>query len=158
MASDTESDATSTQASPDNLANEFAEVSIDSGGTLSQFEELELPEHDEHNIHYGGKTYKRGKARPAKRRDRSPQIWYWNHGEEIAEGNQRRWMCEPCWKTKTFTHYAQTSNKAIVKHLKDMHGITQSQGSQSNVVQVQITPANDEYGTIAPSMFQWETL
>jgi hypothetical protein len=87
MALDTELDATSTQALLDNLANEFVEVSIDSGGTLSQFEELELLEHDEHNIHYRGKTYKRGKACLAKQRDRSPQIWYWNHGEEIAEGN-----------------------------------------------------------------------
>jgi hypothetical protein len=72
MASDTELDTTSTYALLDNLANEIAEVSIDSGGTLSQFEKLKLLKHNEHNIHYRGKTYKRGKARPAKRRDRSP--------------------------------------------------------------------------------------
>jgi hypothetical protein len=70
-------------------------------------------------------------------------------------------MCEPYWKTKKFTHYAQTSNKAIIKHLKDVHDITQSQSSQTNFTQVQITPGNDEYNnavTIAPTIFHWETL
>jgi hypothetical protein len=105
------------------------------------------------------RTYKRGKARPAKQRDRSLNTWYRKHGEEVSEDKQRRWMCELCWKTKKFTHYAQTSNKAIVRHLKDSHDITQN--GHTNVNQLQITQAKDSSGnfvSITPSSFDWETL
>ncbi len=67
MASETESNAPST------LNSDFTSISIDTTETQS---ELELPEHDEDSIHHNSKTYKRVKARPAKRRDKSPSAWY----------------------------------------------------------------------------------
>ncbi len=76
MASETESNAPST------LASDFASISIDTAETQSQHG---LPEHDEHSIHHGSKTYARGNARPAKKRNKSPQspiAWYWSHGED----------------------------------------------------------------------------
>src|SRR4051812_31958992 len=87
-----------------------------------------LPDHNEHSIYYGHKTYKRGKAQPRKQRDKSYNAWYWTHGEVIfdSEENRRRWMCKPCWNTKNFTHYSQTSNKAVIKHLQEAHNIHQS--------------------------------
>jgi hypothetical protein len=65
MASDSEFNATSA------LVNEVTNLSIGSEDAPSQFEEPELPEHNEHNIRHGGKVYKWGKACPAKQRDRS---------------------------------------------------------------------------------------
>lgn len=137
------------------LASDVADIDIGSSeGTQSQ---LDLPEHDEHSINHEGKTYKRGKARPAKRRDRSPNTWYWKYGEEISEDRRRRWMCEPCWERKKFTHYCQTSNKAIARHLKDAHNITEN--GRANVIQLQITPADDNnFISITPSIFDWENL
>ena len=108
MTSETESNAPST------LASDTA-ISIGTEDTQSQ---IELPEHDEHSIYHCDKTYKRGKARPAKRRNNSSIAWYWSHGEEISENGRKRWMCEPCWEAKKFTHYTQNSNKAIANHLK----------------------------------------
>jgi hypothetical protein len=157
MASETESNALSTLTSPCDVASDVTDVSIGSEGAL---EELELPEHDEHSICIMvTRTYKREKARPAKQRDRSLNTWYRKHGEEVSEDKQRRWMCELCWKAKKFTHYAQTSNKAIVRHLKDSHDITQN--GLTNVNQLQITQAKDSSGnfvSITPSIFDWETL
>jgi hypothetical protein len=109
MASETESNVTST------LTSDIASISIDSAEPQSP---LELPEHDERFIHHGGETYTRGDARPAKRRvrrNKSPNAWYWIHGEEISKDEQKRWKCDPCWEDNSFTHYAQTSNKAITK-------------------------------------------
>ena len=117
MASETESNA------PSSHLSEIADLSIGSEGAVSQ---AELPEHDELSIQHGGKTYKRGKARPAKRKERSPNAWYWKHGEELSEGKQRRWMCEPCWEAKKFTHFAVTSNRAIIRHLKETHDVNKS--------------------------------
>jgi len=57
MASETKSNALSP------LTSDFTSISIDATESQSQ---LELPEHDEHFIHYGDKTYKRGKACPVK--------------------------------------------------------------------------------------------
>jgi len=54
---------------PSTLASDIADISIGTGDTQSQ---LELPQHDKHSIYHNNKTYKRGKARPAKRRDKSP--------------------------------------------------------------------------------------
>ena len=54
---------------------------------------------------------------------------------------------------------AQTSNKPIVRHLKDSHDITQN--GHTNVNQLQITQAKDSSGnfvSITPSIFDWETL
>jgi hypothetical protein len=90
-------------------ASDFAELSIGTDDTESQ---LELPEYDEHSIYHGGKTYKRGNARPAKKKDKSPFAWYWNHGEELSENGRKRWMCKPCWEAKAFTNYANVSNQA----------------------------------------------
>ena len=53
------------------LANNIVDISIDTEDTQSQ---LKLPEHDEHSIYHSSKTYKRGKIRPVKRRDKSPNI------------------------------------------------------------------------------------
>lgn len=148
MASETESNAPST------LASDIADISLGAEDTS----QLELPEHDEHSIHHGGKSYKRGKARPAKRRDtsKSPNAWYWKHGEEISEDGRKRWMCEACWEAKSFTHYAHTSNKAITKHLKDEHNITED--GPASAIQLQITPADDSAISIIPSFFNWELL
>jgi hypothetical protein len=159
MASETESNAPSAATSPYGLASDVADISIGSEGQQSQFEGLELPEHNEHSIYHGDKTYKRGKARPAKRRDRPHNAWYWKHGEEISEDKQRHWMCELCWKSKKFTHYAQTSNRAIIRHLEDMHNITED--NPTNVIQLHITPADNRSGnlvSITPSIFDWEIL
>ena len=125
MTSETESNAPSVLTSACDLASEVANISIESERLQSQIEEFELPEHDDCSIYDDGKTYKRGKARPAKQRDRSLNTWYWEHGEGIFEDKKRRWMCEACWKIKKFIHYAETSNKAIVKHLKETHDITE---------------------------------
>jgi hypothetical protein len=150
MTSETESNA------PSALASDNADISIGTEDTQSQ---IELPEHDEHTIYHRGKTYKRGKARPAKRRDRSPNAWYWDHGEEICEDGRNRWMCEPCWEAKNFTHYSQTSNRAITKHLTDAHHITQNgPAAPASVIQLQITPADDNAISIIPSFFNWELL
>jgi hypothetical protein len=67
-------------------------------------------------------------------------------------------MCKICWEAKKFTHYAQTSNKAIVKHLKDLHDITQD--DRTNVIQLRITPADDSsnFVSVTPSIFDWEIL
>ena len=143
MASETGSTAPST--------GDIADLT--SEGTASQ---STLPEHDEHSIYHGGKTYKRGKTRPARKRDRSPNAWYWKHGEELSEDQNKRWMCEPCWEANTFTHYANTSNKAITKHLNDTHNINQH--GHDNVIQLQITPADNSSISIAPSFFHWEIL
>src|SRR6266480_3781884 len=150
MASETESNAPST------LASDFASISIDTAETQSQHG---LPEHDEHSIHHGSKTYTRGKARPAKKRNKSPQspiAWYWSHGEDISEGKQRRWKCEPCWEDEVFTHYAQTSNRTIISHLKHEHDITEN--GPTSVIQFQITPADENTILITPSIFNWELL
>jgi len=159
MTSETESNAPSVLTSACDLASEVANISIESERLQSQIEEFELPEHDDYSIYDDGKTYKRGKARPAKQRDRSLNTWYWEHGEGIFEDKKRRWMCEACWKIKKFIHYAETSNKAIVKHLKETHDITEH--GHINVIQLQITPADDKSGnlvSITPSIFDWETL
>jgi hypothetical protein len=144
MASETESNAPSTFAS---------DITDNSTGTEDIQSQIELPEHDEHFIYHGNKTYKRGKALLAKRRDRSLNAWYWNYGEEISEDKQKRWMCEPCWEVKKFSHYSQYSNKTIIRHLKDAHNITQD-GSTS----LQVTLANDNVTSFTPSFFNWELL
>ena len=87
MASDTESNA------PSSYLSEIADLSMGSEGATSQ---AELPEHDELSIQHGGKTYKRGKARPARQREKPSNAWYWKHGEEVSKDGQRRWICEPC--------------------------------------------------------------
>jgi len=69
------------------LANDLVDISIDIEDTQSQ---LELLEYDEYSIYYSSKIYKRGKVRPAKRRDKSLNIWYWNYGEEISEDGRKR--------------------------------------------------------------------
>lgn len=147
MASWAESNAPSSSCLSD-----VADISI-SEGAVSQ---VELPNHDENCIYDGDKTYKRGKARPAKRRDRSPNAWYWKHGEELSEDNRRRWMCEPCWEVQKFTHFAASSNKAIARHLKETHDINQS--GHASVIQLQITPADGNSVSIIPSIFDWERL
>ena len=158
MASETTSNAPSASTSPCDLASDVADFSIGSEGARSQVEELDLPEHNDYSIYHGDRTYKRGKARLAKQRDRSLNTWYWKYGEEISEDKQRRWMCKICWEAKKFTHYAQTSNKAIVKHLKDLHDITQD--DRTNVIQLRITPADDSsnFVLVTPSIFDWEIL
>ena len=88
MASETESNA------PSSYLSEIADLS--EGATSQAASQAELPEHDELSIQHGDKTYKRGKARPAKQNERPSNAWYWKHGEELSEGQQRRWMCEPC--------------------------------------------------------------
>ena len=138
---------------PSAVANDFADTSVGSEGEQSM---LELPEHNENYIYHDDKTYKRRKARPAKKRARSPNTWYWKHGEEISEGNQRRWKCEPCWMAQRFTHYAQTSNKAILGHLKREHDI--SPEGPANPIHFQVTPANDNSISIVPTIFDWQTL
>jgi hypothetical protein len=65
MASDTESIA------PSILASDFADLSV---GTEDIQHQMGLPDHDEHHIYHDSKTYKRGKAQQAKRRDRSPNV------------------------------------------------------------------------------------
>ena len=85
-------------------ANASADI-LDSEGLQS---ELELPRHDEHSIYHNGKTFKCGKACPAKQKDRTPYTWYWTYREEIYEDKQRRWMYVPCWKDKKFVHFTQT--------------------------------------------------
>jgi hypothetical protein len=122
MASETESNASPTLTSPHDLANDVADISLASEDAQSQ---LKLPEHDQHSIRHSDRTFKRGKARPAKQRERSPNTWYWKYREEIYESKQRRWLYEYCWKDKKFIHYSQTSNRAIIKHLKDAHHITE---------------------------------
>ena len=99
MASESESNTPST------LTSDFASISID---TIEIESQHKLPEHDENSIRHDNKTYTRGKARPVKKRTRSPEslAWYWSHGEEISEGKQRRWKCEPCWQDNIFTHYS----------------------------------------------------
>jgi hypothetical protein len=71
MASETTSNAPSASTSPCDLASDVADFSIGSEGARSQVEELDLPEHDDYSIYHGDRTYKRGKARLAKQRDRS---------------------------------------------------------------------------------------
>jgi hypothetical protein len=142
MASDTESIAPST------LASDFADLSV---GTEDIQHQMGLPDHDEHHIYHDSKTYKRGKAQPAKRRDRSPTAWYWNHGEEISEDKKKFWMCTPCWEAKEFTHYTQNSNRSIIKHLNDTHNITQNP-------RLEVTPTDDSAISIIPSIFNWELL
>ena len=58
---------------PSSFVSDVEELSIGSNDGQSQ---IELPEHDEHLISYDGITYKCGKARPAKRREKSPHAWY----------------------------------------------------------------------------------
>ncbi len=53
------------------LASDLADICIGTEDIQSQFK---LPEHDEYFIYYDSKTYKRGKIRPVKRRDKSPNI------------------------------------------------------------------------------------
>ena len=74
MASETESNA------PSSYLSEIADLSE---GATSQ---AELLEHDELSIQHGDKTYKRGKARPAKQNERPSNAWYWKHREELSEG------------------------------------------------------------------------
>ena len=142
MASGTKSNSPSASASasvsPCDLDSDGADISMGSGGLQSQ---LELPKHDEHSIYHGDKIFKRGKARPAKRRDRSPNTWYWQYGEEIYEDNQRRWMCEPCWEDKKFTHYTQNSNRSIIKHLEETHEI--SEDDCASGIRLKITPPDN---------------
>jgi hAT family C-terminal dimerisation region len=138
------------------LANNMADLSIGSEDTQAQ---SELPEHDEQSIRYGSRIYKRGQARSATRRDRSPIAWYWKHGEEISQAEDRgkRWKCEPCWGAGKFTHFARTSNKAITNHLKDVHQITQD----PDRIRLEITPPQDPDGGVSisiPSFFNWELL
>jgi hypothetical protein len=74
-----------------------------------------------------------------------PTAWYWNHGEEISENKRRHWMCTPCWDSKKFTNYTQTSNKAITEHLKDAHNIAR------NLPRLEITPTDDSVSLIIPN-------
>ena len=74
----------------------------------------------------------------------------------MTEDGWTRWMCEHCWVDKNFTHYGQTSNKTIVKYLKDEHGITQEDAT--NVFQFQITPTTDNAISIIPTRLNWELL
>ena len=53
------------------LANNIADISIGTEDTQSQ---LKLSEHDKHSIYHNNKTYKRGKARPPKRKKKSSNI------------------------------------------------------------------------------------
>ena len=140
MSSGTKSIASSIPTSPCPASlRDLASESADSGGLQSQ---LELPKHDEHSIYCDDKVFKRGKACPAKQRDRCPNTWYWKHGEEIYDDKQRRWMCEPCWEDKKFTHYSQTSNRTIVKHLKEDHEIIE------DGIQLTITLVDDSSASI----------
>jgi hypothetical protein len=70
MVSETESNVSSAVTSLYDLASDVADISIDSKGQQSQFEEFELPEHNEHSIFHSDKTYKHRKTHLAKRRDR----------------------------------------------------------------------------------------
>ena len=140
------------------LVSDIGELSIGSDDDQSQ---TELPEYDEHSIQHDGMSYKRGTSRSAKRRDRSPNAWYWKHGEEIsqADNNEVRWKCEPCWEAKKFMHFTRNSNRSITKHLMDKHNITQ--GGLDNPIQFKITPAQDSHNRISiqiPSFFNWELL
>ena len=162
MASGTKSNSPSASASasvsPCDLDSDGADISMGSGGLQSQ---LELLKHDEHSIYHGDKIFKRGKARPAKRRDRSPNTWYWQYGEEIYEDNQRRWMCEPCWEDKKFTHYTQNSNRSIIKHLEETHEI--SEDDCASGIRLKITPPDNTSASTSitrhtPSFFDWEIL
>jgi hypothetical protein len=137
MASETESNA------PSILASDIADDDAQS--------QIELPEHDEHYIYHNSKTYKRAQARPAERRDRSPNAWYWNHGEEISEDGRKRWKCKPCWEAKKFTHYTENSNRAITKHLKDVHNIIKNDLTAAFRFEVTL-PADDNTGfSVTPS-------
>src|SRR5204863_630410 len=111
-----------------------------------------LPKHDQHSIHHAGKTYKRGKARSAKQRDRSPNAWYWKYGEELSEAGGRRWMSELCWEAGTFVHYSTTSNKAIARHLNEEH--------DTNQIPIELRTNTPDGSTISitPSFFDWERL
>ena len=114
-----------------------------------------LPKHDEHSIHHAGKTYKRGKARSAKQRDKSPNAWYWKHGEELSEAGAKaakRWMCELCWDAGSFVHYSTTSNKAITRHLNDEHDTNQ------DPISLRTNTSDGIAISIAPSLFDWERL
>lgn|SRR5215469_2341752 len=140
---------------PSPLVSDMEELSMGSGDF-----QPELPEHDECSIHHGGITYKRGKARAAKRQDKPPNAWYWDHGEQISRAKDgiQRWKCEPCWEAKKFIHFALSSNKAIIKHLKNKHKIMQSNPGGS--IQLTLTPAEDSDGISIqiPSLFNWEML
>ena len=111
-----------------------------------------LPKHDQHSIHHAGKTYKRGKARSAKQRDRSPNAWYWKHGEELSEAGTKRWMCEPCWEAGSFIHYSTSSNKTITQHLNEEHNINPNQ------ILLLTNTSNNIAISITPSLFDWECL
>ena len=111
-----------------------------------------LPKHDQHSIHHAGKTYKRGKARPAKQRDRSPNAWYWKHGEELSEAAAKRWMCELCWEAGSFIHYSTSSNKTITRHLNDEHDTNQ------DPISLRTNTSDGIALSIAPSLFDWERL
>ena len=143
MASETEPIAPST------LASDLAKLSITTKN-MQKNTDPELPKHDEHNIYFDGKIFKRGKERPATQRDKSPRAWYWKHAEEITEGKKKFWVCTRCWKDKVFTHFSQYSNKSIEKHLADIHDITEKP-------RIQVTPAN-ESACLIPSIFNWERL
>ena len=125
MASETESFATSPAGSDI--------VSLHSEDAL-----FKLPEHDENVIHHRGKTYQRGKARPAKQKDKSFSAWYWEHGEEITEGGKTRWKCEQCWEDKKFAYYGANSNKAIVNHLQENHGTSKKGATSISIPQIQL--------------------
>jgi hAT family C-terminal dimerisation region len=143
---------------PLSIADDLAALSINSEDTDSG-SEADLPEHDEKMIRHNDKSYKRGNLRPATKRSRSPNAWYWNHGEEITQDDngKARWKCEPCWKAKKFTHFARTSNKGIINHLENKHKIGPS--GTTSTIRFEITPAQDNGISIQiPSFFNWELL
>jgi hypothetical protein len=136
---------------PSTLASDLAKLSI-ATKNMQKKTDPELPRHDEHNIYFDGKTFKRGKERPATRRDKSPRAWYWKHAEEITEDKKKFWMCTRCWEDKEprFIIFTQYSNKSIEKHLDEMHNTTEKP-------RLQVTPA-DESAFSIPSIFNWERL
>jgi hypothetical protein len=122
--------------------------------------ESELPEHDENNIRdEKNNTYTRGKARPARVKERTSNKWYWKHGEEIhhTEKDERRWKCEECWNVdKKFTHFAITSNKSIINHLK-IHNTFEIQSTGPTLSITPATRSPSESGGVL-SFFDWERL
>jgi hypothetical protein len=122
--------------------------------------ESELPEHDENSIRdEKNNTYTRGKARPARVRERTSNKWCWKHGEEIhhTEKDERRWKCEECWDVdKKFTHFAITSNKSIINHLK-IHNTFEIQSTGPTLSITPATRSPSESGGVL-SFFDWERL
>jgi len=145
-----------TEPSPPSTPSSVMTHISDSTVTQETQSENELPEHDEFSIHDGNKIYKRGRACPAKQRERPPTAWYWKHGEEISQDKERRWLCKACWEDKKFKHYGAYLNHSISKHIEQQHGFTQN-GSINAIPSQNAETANNVISMIF-NFFSWKFL